>query len=138
MNCTIRRQITIALENYPGRLAAISSLFAKQGINIEALTVIDNIEQGVIRLLTSDPAGCKSLLTDKGFYTIEADVLVVDLQDDLGQLALVSQTLANAKINIDYAYGSVPRPGDITRIVFKVSDIQRACELVASLTTERS
>lgn len=133
MHCTLRRQLTIALENYPGRLAAISTLIAKHNINIEALTVIDNIEQGVIRLLTSDPAACKALLTAAGFYVIEADVLMVDLRDDLGQLALVSCTLADARINIDYAYGSVPRPGDVTRVVFKVSDIQRAYEIVSSL-----
>ncbi len=133
MDCVIRRQLTIALENYPGRLAAVSTLIAKQTINIEALTLIDTIEQGVIRLLVSDPATCKAVLADAGFYVIEADVLVVDLHDHLGQLALVSRALAETQINIDYAYGSVPRAGDITRIVFKVSDLEQAHATLANL-----
>lgn len=136
MNCTIRRQLTIALENYPGRLAAVSALIAKHDINIEALTLIDNIEQGVIRLLVNDPVACKALLIDAGFYVIEADVLIVDLQDDLGQLASVSRALADAKINIDYAYGSVAKAKDLTRIVFKVSDLEHARETVANLAEE--
>lgn len=133
MQCTIRRQLTIPLENYPGRLAAISNLIAKAQINIDALTLIDNIEQGVIRLVPSDSDACKTLLQDEGFYVIEADVLAVSLMDDLGQLALVSQTLADAKINIDYAYGSVDRPGQPTRVIFKVSHLETAYDVLHNL-----
>jgi hypothetical protein len=129
----IRRQLSIALENFPGRLAAISTLIAEHSINIEAITLIDNVEQGVIRLLTSDPARCKSLLVVQGFHVIEADVLVVDLIDHAGQLALVSQSLAEAGINIDYAYGSVATLGEKTRIVFKVSGLEKAIAIIQDL-----
>ncbi|MGF1498459.1 MAG: ACT domain-containing protein [Elainellaceae cyanobacterium] len=133
MHAEIRRQLTIALENYPGRLAAVSALVAKHQINIEALTVIDNIEQGVIRLVTSDPTTCRSVLEEAGFYVIEAEVLVVDVVDRLGQLASMTQALADAKINIDYAYGSGDRPGAPTRVIFKVSDITQAQMLLNEL-----
>ena len=59
MNFKIERQLTVALENYPGRLAAVSSTIAEKGINIEALSLIDSIEQGLIRLITSEPSTCK-------------------------------------------------------------------------------
>ncbi|MEB3355447.1 MAG: ACT domain-containing protein [Synechococcales bacterium] len=133
MRAEIRRQLTIALENYPGRLAAVSALMAKHQINIEALTLIDNVEQGVIRLVVSDPVTCKSILEEAGFYVIEAQVLVVDVMDRLGQLASMTQALADARINIDYAYGSSDRPGAPTRVVFKVSDINQAQTLLNGL-----
>lgn len=133
MKVEIRRQLTIALENYPGRLADVSSLLAHHAINIEALALIDNIEQGVIRFVVSKPDEARTVLKANGFYLIEADVLAVDVVDRLGQLSSVTQALAKSQINIDYAYGSGDRPGETTRVIFKVSDIETARDILANL-----
>ena len=77
MKFTIQRQLTVALENYPGRLAAISKVRSEHNINIEALSLVDNIEQDFIRLITSKPSTCKNLLVEEGFYIIEADVIAL-------------------------------------------------------------
>jgi hypothetical protein len=130
---TIRRQLTVALQNQPGRLAFISGLLAKHQINIEALALIDNIEQGVIRLIASDPALCKTLLVQEGLYVVEADVLALDLTDSPGKLALLSGALAQAQINIEYAYASVHRPGGKTSLILKVSNIVQAGEVLTPL-----
>ena len=74
MNFKLQRQITVAIENQPGRLAAISQALAASGINIKDLSILDNIEQGVIRMVTNDPAACKALLTEQGFHPVEAEV----------------------------------------------------------------
>lgn len=133
MEYSIERQITIALENQPGRLAAIGQALANQRVNIEAISVLDTIEQGVIRLVTSDPALCKQVLTEQGFYVIEAEVLAVHINDSPGKLALLGGALADAGINIAYAYGSVPKAGQFTRVMFKVSNTARACEVLTAL-----
>jgi hypothetical protein len=133
MNCKIERQLTVALENYPGRLAAVSSTIAEKGINIEALSLIDSIEQGLIRLITSEPNTCKNMLVQQGFYVIEADVLAVELTDNLGELARLTQVLATAKINVEYTYGSTIRPGEKMRLILKVSDLGKACEVLAQI-----
>src|SRR3954463_15545349 len=104
MKYTIHRQLSVAIENQPGRLAAIGKAMAVHGVNIKDLSVVDNVEQGMIRLITSDPAGCKALLVQEGLYVVEADVLAFILKDTPGELALLCQALADAKINIDYAY----------------------------------
>ena len=57
MHIHLQRQLSIALENQPGRLAAISRLLADHGINIEAISVIDNVEQGMVRLMTERRRG---------------------------------------------------------------------------------
>jgi hypothetical protein len=80
---------------------------AAHGINIQDISVIDTVEQGVIRLVTSDAAACRLVLADMGLYVLEAEVLVVDLLDTPGMLGTLSQALADARINMDYAYGSV-------------------------------
>ena len=130
---TTQRQLTVALENYPGRLATVSSIISQQDINIVAICLIDSIEQGVIRLVSSEPAICKSLLVKEGLYVIEADVLAIELTDSPGQLARLTQALGSAQINIEYTYGSTVRPDDKMRLILKVSDLKKACQILTEL-----
>ena len=133
MQVKIQRQLTVALENYPGRLAAVTTVIAKHSINIEALSLIDTIEQGVIRLVTSDPTYCKSLLVEAGFYVIEADVLGVELTNIPGQLLLLTMALAEAEINLEYIYGSTIDTSDQMRLMLKVSDLKQAYQIITAL-----
>src|SRR5258706_13337711 len=133
MNFKVQRQITVAIENQPGRLAAISKALAANGINIKDLSHLDNIEQGVIRMVTNDSVACKALLTTEGFHPVEAEVLVVDLVDTPGKLAVLAEALAKGGVNIDYAYGSEEPSEQRIRLVMKVSPLVRACEVIKSL-----
>lgn len=133
MEANIRRQLTVALENYPGRLAAVSAAIALNDINIEALSLIDTIEQGSIRLVTSDPASCKALLVGEGLYVIEADVLEVELTNIPGQLSQLTKILAGAGINIEYVYGSTSDREKKMRLILKVSDLKKAHHIVSQL-----
>ena len=133
MHCNIERQLSVAIENQPGRLASICRILAGQGINIRDLTVVDNIEQGMIRLIPSNPELCKSLLLREGLYIVEADVIVVILKDLPGQLSRLSEALAQAQINIDYAYGTEDSSEEKMRVVIKVSNLPRAREILEAL-----
>jgi hypothetical protein len=133
MNFTLQRQITVAIENQPGRLAAIGKALATSGINIKDLSVLDNVEQGVIRMVTSDAAACKALLVAEGFRPVEAEVVVIDLPDMPGKLALIADALAQGGVNIDYAYGSEEPAEKKMRLVMKLSPLARACEIIKSL-----
>jgi hypothetical protein len=134
MKIHVERQVTVALENQPGQLATISNILSEHAVNIEAISVIDSIEQGVVRLITSDPTKCKQALQAKGFYVIEGDVLVLDLFDRIGKLAHICSELAKAKINIDYVYGSVEHAGAPLRLVLKTTDAVRTHALLNSLS----
>jgi len=133
MQYTVQRQLSVAIENQPGRLAAITRVMASHGINIKDISVVDNVEQGMIRMVTSDAAGCKALLVKEGFYVVEADVLVFILKDSPGQLGVLCQALGDAKINIDYAYGSEDPSQEHVRIVMKVSNLDKACQVIQTL-----
>jgi hypothetical protein len=133
MKFTILRQLTVALENYPGRLAAVSKVISKHNINIEAISLVDNIEQGVIRLITSEPTTCKNVLVQEGFYVIEADVLALETIDSPGLLASIAQALADAKINIEYTYGSAVSSGGGMQLMVKVSDVNNASQILSAL-----
>lgn len=133
MTPAVLRQLTVAIENQPGRLADIAALLAGAQINIRDLAIVDNIEQGVIRLTTSDPVRARALLGAAGHPVVEAGVLAVVLPDTPGSLARLCRALAAAGINIDYAYGTEDPPGARMRLVLKVSNLHRAEEIVAGM-----
>lgn len=134
MQHSVERQITVALENQPGRLAAICGLLAARGINICALSVVDNVVQGVVRIISRDVPGCRAALTAGGFYLVEADVLALDLTDRPGQIARVCGALAAARINVDYAYYTGPGRADSrSQLVCKVSNLPQALEILQAL-----
>jgi len=136
MHYALKRQLTVALQNKPGALAEISRVVSTAGFNIEALCVVDNVEQGVVRLLVDDPEQCKDRLTTEGFYVVEAEVFAVNLTDRRGKLASVTKALAGAKLNIDYAYSTVDHSGANTLLVLRISNPRLAEEILAKLVDE--
>jgi hypothetical protein len=136
MQFTVERQLTVALENEPGRLAEISRIVAGAGVNIQALCVVDNIEQGVVRLLVDDPSRCREALAGQGCCVVEAEVLAIRLSDRRGKLATVTKALADARVNIDYAYATIDPGEPHGRLVVKASNTRLAEEILGRMAGE--
>jgi hypothetical protein len=130
MKIFVRRQMSVALRNEPGQLARVCQLLADNLINIDAIHVLDNVEQGMIRLLTSNATLSRSVLEKNGFYVLEAELLEVEVANEPGALAQVTTRLAAAGVNIDYAYGTESPSGDSMRVCFKVADALAAGRLL--------
>lgn len=133
MHAALQRQLSVAIENQPGRLAAVSGLLAEKKINIEALCVIDNVEQGMVRMMVNDPAAARAALERAGIPVVEAEVLALELTDQLGKLARIASALGGAGINIEYAYASVDHAGARTRMILKTSRTRKALEILQAL-----
>jgi hypothetical protein len=132
-----RKQITVFLENKPGRLANVLSELARQKINIVALSVMDRHEHGVLRLVTDDEALTLKVIEATNTHFTESEVLAVELKNQPGALAHVCETLAAEHISIDYAYcSSGGRNGKVFGI-FKVSNLEKAQKVLSSTTNNR-
>jgi hypothetical protein len=136
MKIHLDRQLSIALENQPGRLAHICHLLAEGGVNIDGVCVIDNVEQGMVRLMTNNAAAARAILEHAGLHVVEAEVLVLELRDQLGKLARLSEALGEAGINIEYAYGTVDHQGAQTRLILKTQRARKAHTILAGLGEE--
>ena len=124
------KQVTVFLENKPGRLANVLAALAKEKVNITALTVMDHKDQAVLRLVTEDGAKTLQVLRGLNMPTSETDVLLVELRNHPGALANVCGLLGAEHINIDYCYcSSGGRNGKVFG-VFKVSNSEKAQKLV--------
>ena len=87
MKIHLQHQLSVALENQPGRLALVSRALAEHRIHIEALCVIDNVEQGMVRMMTSDPVAARAVVEALGLPVVEAEVIAIETTDRLGRLA---------------------------------------------------
>ena len=132
-----RKQITIFLENKPGRLAQVLSELARNKINIVALSVMDRHEHGVLRLVTEDEAATAKALAGMNASVTESEVLAVELKNQPGALAHICETLAAEHVAIDYAYcSSGGRNGKVFGI-FKVSNLEKARRVLGESPNHR-
>ena len=117
-----------------GNLAGtIGRILAARNIHIDAFSIIDNVEQGMVRLMTSDPAAARAALKEANLPVVEAEVLAVEMTDQVGNLAIVGETLAAAGINIEYAYASTAQIGQTARLILRASNARQASAVLATI-----
>ena len=124
----ILTQLSVFLINEPGRLATLTHALAKEKLNIQAMTLMDSTEHGVLRLIVEHPEKAQKLLEKLGFQVSTTDVLSIEMPNKPGALADLAETLADEHININYAYVTSGAPGGKTLCIFKVPYLQKAME----------
>ena len=111
-------------------MAQILSEFAKAKINIIALTVMDSVEHGVLRIVPESPDSMRDVLTHINMQFNETEVLCVTLPNRAGAFAAVAEKLAKEHINIAYAYVTAGAKGGKTTAVLKVADVKKAMKIL--------
>jgi hypothetical protein len=116
--------------NKPGVLAQVLNKFARAKINIIAMTMMDSVEHGVMRVIFETPKKAREVLSKLNMPCNETDVLCVELDNKPGALAAVAEKLAKNHINIAYAYCTAGARGGRTTGVLKVADVKKAMRLL--------
>ncbi|MCS6852060.1 MAG: ACT domain-containing protein [Gemmataceae bacterium] len=131
------KQISVSLENKPGRLANVLTTLAREKVNITGLTVMDSHDHSVLRFVADDPVKSIRVLKDLGLRHVETDVLLVELRHQPGALAHVCSILAAEHINIDYCYVSSGGRNGRVYGIFKVSNHDKAMRVLNGSPNER-
>lgn len=126
----IETQFSIFMVNKPGVLARVLNEIAAAKINLIALTMMDSVEHGVMRLVGGSQEQIRKLLNRLNMQYSETDVLCVTLPNHSGALADVTQHLSKAHINISYAYVTAGARGGKTTGVLKVADVKKAMKVL--------
>jgi hypothetical protein len=121
-------QIAVFLENKSGRLAEITSIIAKEGVNIRALSVADTADFGILRLIVDDVEKAKTALKENGFTVGKTNVLAVEVSDQIGGLAKVLKSIEVAGLNVEYMYAFVNKSGENAVLIFRFEDMNKAIE----------
>ena len=119
-------QFSIFLVNKPGVLAAVCAELTRSRVNMIALTLVDSMEHGVLRIVCDKPEVAREVLGRTHDRWTETDVLVLELRNEPGAFASVAQLLADNHINISYAYATSGAAHGRTTAVFKVADMKKA------------
>ena len=123
-------QFSIFMVNKPGVLSQILNELATAKINIVAMTMMDSVEHGVMRLVGTSQANVRETLNKMNQQFSETQVLCVNLPNHAGAFADVTNKLAKAHINISYAYCTAGARGGRTTAVLKVADVKKAMKVL--------
>jgi hypothetical protein len=116
------KDLTVTLEDRPGRLADLGEATGNAGINIEGVCGAKE-GGGAIHVLVEDEAAARAALSDAGLEVgEERDVLVIDVEDRPGSMGEVARKIGDAGVNIELVYTTF----GAVRLVLGVDDIDRA------------
>lgn len=124
------KQLSIFVENKPGRLEAIIDTLGKNNINIRALSIADTTDFGILRLIVDDVDRAKSVLKETGVISKRTDVVAVFLDDRSGGLAKVLSVLTAGGLNIEYMYAFLTKTEGKALMVLKADDEQKALDVL--------
>jgi hypothetical protein len=126
------KQLSVFIENKPGRMADVTGFLADAGVNIHALCIADTTDFGILRLIVNDVNLAKSILRERGFTVKTTDVLAVSLTHKPGSLAGVLKELDKANVSIEYMYAFTGRDAAYdAMVVLCLLDQDKAMERIA-------
>ena len=107
-------QISVFLENRPGRLRKLLKVLAEAEVNLRGLSLADTADFGIARLIVVDVESAVDAIRAAGLTVSTSDVLRVEVPDTPGALAnSVIGPLADAGINVQYLYAFSERPSAV-------------------------
>lgn len=122
-------QISVFIENKPGRLNQLTEFLAKHGIDLLTLSIADTKDYGILRAVTNDNAKAVKILKESGFTVSITDLIGVEVEDKPGGLASILKILDEAKIGVDYLYSYARTPGNTAIILLRVENIDETLKI---------
>jgi hypothetical protein len=123
-------QISIFLENKSGRLAEVTEILSRTGVNIRALSLADTSDFGVLRLIVDDHEKAKASLKERGFTVGKTNVVAVEVPDRPGGLFHILDLLSKGRVNVEYMYAFVRQSGDNAVMIFRFDNTDEAIKLL--------
>jgi hypothetical protein len=125
-------QISVSMENVPGKLLSLSELLGNEGINIRAISVADTSDISTVRFVTDNPIKTVNVLKSQGYAVKETEVLAVEVPDHPGGLLAVLKPLRAADINVLYLYPYLGRgESDQPIVIIGINKTNEAVDVLA-------
>jgi len=119
----ILKELTVKLANSPGTLGRVSQLLGGEHINVLAMSVDPS---GQLRMVVDNPLHAAGTLREQHYNVEERDVLFASMPNEPGALGRALRLLADAGVNVDYAYASATDRTPLVGVVLGVADAQKA------------
>ncbi len=125
------KQLSIFLENAPGRLCEVTQALGDAGINLRAHCISDTSHDfGVLRILVSDLSKARGVIMDKFFPARVDDVIAAEIEDTPGSLSRILRLFLGTKVNVEYMYAVAGATQGRAVMVFRFNDNDLAIEIM--------
>ncbi|MBI9086443.1 MAG: amino acid-binding protein [Desulfobacterales bacterium] len=124
------KQISVFIENAPGRLYEVTSALGEAGINLRALNLVDTGDFGKLRLLVSDIATTRRIMMERQIPARVDEVVAAVIEDRPGALAALLKPLKDAGVNVVHMYAFIGVSADQAVMIFRFSDIDKAIDIL--------
>ncbi len=121
-------QLSIFIENKSGSLVKVLDLLRRFGVQIIASTIPDTAENGIYRVICSEPLRAYEGLKKSGIPVALSDVFAIELDDQPGRAADAIEILSDAGISLTYLYSFLLRGKGI--LVFRTDNEKLARETI--------
>ncbi|HOL22127.1 MAG TPA: ACT domain-containing protein [bacterium] len=119
------KQLSIFVENKPGKINKITGILEKEKINLKAMTIADSGTFGIVKIITDNNRRAFDVLKKANFLVSFQNVVVVEIPDRVGAFHRVAKILEDEKINIEDAYGFIMEEGQKAALILKVPEPER-------------
>ena len=126
------KQLSVFIENRQGRLGEVLGVLKENDINIISLSLADTTEYGLLRLIVNNAEKGKKVLTEKGFSTMLTDIVIIKIENKVGGLKELLDSLAKACINVEYMYGLTIKDTN-AYVVLKPSDLSKTSDILKNV-----
>ena len=119
-------QLSIFVNNEPGRLASIAKTLKECEVNMRAFNLAESSEFGILRAIVDDPEESFERIKDRGLIVKKTQVIGIVIDDTPGSLFEAADVCGREKINIEYGYAYAGK--NISAFFIRVDDTVRAVE----------
>ena len=124
------KQISVFMENRPGRLAEITKVLSDNHIDMRAINIADTTDFGILRMIVNNPIKAEKVLRENNMTASVTDVIAVSITDTVGAFSKVIEILKNEDISIEYIYSFIGEKSEKAVIVIKTNNIACSIELL--------
>ena len=127
------KQLSIFVENKPGRLSAIIKLLGEHNVNLSALSLADTTNFGILRLIADKVDVAQAVLREAGIISKSSDVLAVAIDDTPGALTGILDLFTENGVSVEYMYAFSKQLEGKAQMVVKTDSLEKAEALLANL-----
>ena len=122
------KQLSIFVNNEPGRLANIASVLKECNINMKAFNIAESSGFGVLRVIVDDPDKAYKDLKDKNIIVKMTEIMAIPMVDKPGGLFEICKIIGDAQINIEYGYAYTGK--NCSAFFFRVDEVEKAISAI--------
>lgn len=126
------KQISVFVENKPGKLAELTNILHQNNIDMRALSIAEAEDFGVVRIIVNDSYNTACVLKDAGYILSVTPVLAAAIDDKPGALDAILDILGEAGINLEYTYAFLGRVHGKAYMIMRVSDNEKAIDALSA------